>query len=281
MSSSLERKLVVTDIDIPTLPQVVAKINAMIDDPEMGTREIGRVVAEDAPISAKVLRIANSAYYGLRERVLSTEHATAVLGVRVLRNIAVQAAVIKQFEHLKRLPDFDMDELWRHSILTGEMCALLARKCRGRLGLAPDEFYVVGLLHDMGKIVLVDNLGEQYLEVVRQSKRTKTPIYVCENRTLGTDHTVIGEIVARRWSLPDIVCRAIRFHHGPLEEVAKNPIVALVGNVNLMTQHVAERNLQAAYEVFDQPTCRALGVRYDDCREMVAKAIELLPGIAV
>ena len=147
-------ELIRNNINLPTLPQVVAKINSLVDDPDVGTREIGAAVSEDAPIAAKVLKIANSAYYGLRETVLSTEHASAVLGVRQLRTIAMQASVISQFEHLKQ-STFDIDGLWRHSIVTGHACAAVARRCRARIGLAPDEFHVVGLLHDMGKILKV------------------------------------------------------------------------------------------------------------------------------
>ena len=90
-------KLIEGQLNLPTLPLIVAKINTLVDDPEVGTREIGQAVSEDAPIAAQVLRIANSALYGLRAKVLSTEHATAILGVRQLRNIALQASVIKRF----------------------------------------------------------------------------------------------------------------------------------------------------------------------------------------
>ena len=121
--------LIRSHLTLPTLPTVVAKINSLVDDPDVGTREIGQAVAEDAPIAAKVLKIANSAYYGLRETILSTEHASAVLGVRQLRTIAMQASVISQFEHLKRSA-FDIDQLWRHSIATGHACAGIARNCR-------------------------------------------------------------------------------------------------------------------------------------------------------
>jgi HD-like signal output (HDOD) protein len=281
MNPSLRERLALDSFDIPTLPSVVAKINAMVDDPEVGTRELGRVVAEDAPISAKVLKIANSAYYGLRERVLSTEHATAILGVRALRNIAMRAGVIAQFAHIKSTPDFDVNELWRHSILTGQVCAELARSAQGRLNLAPEEFYVVGLLHDVGKVVLLDNLGAEYVAIIREAARSGVPMYVCEKQTLGMDHTEVGEFIALRWNLPAVVCRAIRYHHGPLEEVVKSPIVALVANVNIMVQRVAAGDAQGALNVFDRETCSKLGVRHDECQRLVAKAFAFLPQIAL
>src|SRR5205085_316330 len=99
-TSPRAKQLIAKSLSIPTLPIVVQKVEALLRDPKVGTREIGSLVAEDPPLAAKVLKIANSSYYGLREHCVSTEQATAVLGMRVLRNVVTQAAVIKQFEHL-------------------------------------------------------------------------------------------------------------------------------------------------------------------------------------
>jgi HD-like signal output (HDOD) protein len=121
-------------VELPTLPQVVAKINALVEDPDVGVREIGAAVAEDAPIAAKVLKIANSAYFGLREKVISTEHATAVLGIRMLRTVAMQASVLRQYDHVTGGSDFDCRHLWKHAILTGQVSAALASRCKARAG---------------------------------------------------------------------------------------------------------------------------------------------------
>jgi HD-like signal output (HDOD) protein len=94
MSTLRARQLIAKKISIPTLPSVVAKVQGMLEDPNIGARELGDVVASDAPLAARVLKIANSAYYGLRERCMLPQHATSVLGVRVLRNVITQAAVV-------------------------------------------------------------------------------------------------------------------------------------------------------------------------------------------
>src|SRR5688572_864083 len=133
---------------IPTMPSVVERITRLVENPDVGLKDIAQIVAEDAPLAAKVLKIANSTYYGLRERCISTQQAAAVLGLRVLRNVVTQASVIKQYEHLGN-QGIDLDELWRHSIVMAQSCSFLVRRCKNPIDLKPEEAYVCGLLHDL------------------------------------------------------------------------------------------------------------------------------------
>ena len=278
MSSQKADDLIRNNINLPTLPQVVAKINSLVDDPEVGTRQIGAAVAEDAPIAAKVLKIANSAYYGLRETVLSTEHASAVLGVRQLRTIAMQASVISQFEHLKNSA-FDIDGLWRHSIVTGHACALIARRCRARIGLAPEEFHVVGLLHDMGKILMLEGLGKLYLEVIEAAEQNEVDLTESEERLLGFDHAHVGSLVAGHWGLPAAIVEAIRYHHGPEAAIQRDPVVALVAHTNQLVHRVEQHELTEAVGAFGDGVQRMLGLRPTDLEEVVEATVEMLPHV--
>jgi putative nucleotidyltransferase with HDIG domain len=255
-------------LTIPTLPIIVQRVNQLIDDPRAGTREIGTVLAEDAPLAAKVLRIANSAYYGLQEPCMSAQQASSVLGVRALRNAVAQAAVIRQFDHL-RSTGFDMDALWRHSILTAQACSHLAYKS-SVVELTPDEFYSCGLLHDIGKVVMLDKLGDRYADIVRRSEVTEIPLHVAERDELGYDHTDVGSIVAERWGLPIPVAAAIQFHHGPREAVRDSAVVSLVANTNLIVHHVTDGDLAAAASIIDSQTASFLGLRPDSIADTIA-----------
>jgi putative nucleotidyltransferase with HDIG domain len=237
-SDFLERALG-NQVSIPTLPVVVQRINAMMTDPEIGLRDIGREVAKDAPIATKVLRIANSAFYGLREKVVSTEHAASVLGLRVLKNLVLQASVIAQFEHLAKLGGFDLEAQWRHSIAVAQFCQELTRGSGVGFALGPDEFYSCGLLHDIGKVVLLDNLAREYVEVVQSAAKSGRPIHVVEDEQLGFDHAAIGARVAQTWGLPDVLVRAIGMHHGKLETLlADNPNAAVVATANAIVHRL-------------------------------------------
>ena len=269
MSTFRAKQLIQDNLNIPTLPTVVQRITELIDDPESGTGEIGRLIYEDAPLTAKVVRIANSAYYGLRERCLSTEQASSILGVRVLHNVVVQAAVIQKFDHLSQFPGFDLDAIWRHSILVAQACARMARNCRGTIGLSPEEFHVCGLLHDLGKVVMVDNLGAEYLEVYQEAALIGEPLHTLEERHFGFNHTDVGAMVSVRWSLPAAASAAIQFHHGPRENVQEDPVVALVANANVVCHRVVAGNLDDALATLDETTSSFLGLDQDHVQAIV------------
>ncbi len=281
MSLSRAQSLVAKNLDLPTLPQVVAKINALVEDPDVGVREIGAAVAEDAPIAAKVLRIANSAYFGLREKVVSTEHATAVLGIRMLRTVALQASIIGKYDSLDAGSDFDCRLLWRHSILTGQTAAVLASKCRARISLAPEEFHVVGLLHDIGKILFLEGLGEEFLACARDATERGLPLHVCEQARLGFHHGHVGALIASGWGLPQLVADAIEFHHGPRERLLGEPAVALVALVNLAAHSIEQGDTTGAIAAFDERARTLLGVTLEDVEFTMAQACARWPQIDV
>lgn len=273
MSTFQARKLVPSSISIPTLPAVVQKVQRMLENPDCGAREIGVVVAEDAPLAARVLKIANSAYYGLRERCLLPQNAAAILGVRVLRSVITQAAVMRQYEHL-RGGEFDLDGLWKHSILVAQCASFLGKRCRRLTGLSPDELHVCGLLHDLGQVVLLECMRNDYLEVVRWAKQNNAPLFVAEQQRLGFTHADVGHVVAQQWGLPPQVAVAILSHHGPNDDIQNNPVVALIAHTNVLVTRVLEGNLSAAATAFDAHALTFLGLTADD----VTAAVQFVDG---
>lgn len=272
MSLAAAQRLVSRTLELPTLPQVVAKLNALVEDPDVGVREIGAAVAEDAPIAAKVLKLANSAFFGLREKVVSTEHATAVLGIRMLRTIALQASVIRVYGHLNGGSEFDCRKLWRHSILTGQTTAALAAKCRARIGLAPDEYHVVGLLHDIGKILLIEGLGQEFLACVSEARERKLPEHECEESRLGFHHGHVGALIASNWGMPQLVADAIQHHHSPRARLLAEPAIALIGLVNLAAHELENGDAAAAALVFDDQARAVLGATAHDVEAVMTQA---------
>ncbi len=265
---------------LPTLPSVVQRMNSLLADPDVGTREIGAVLANDPAMAAQVLRIANSASMGLRERVLSTEHAAAVLGMRALRNIALQASVIGQYDHLEG-GAFDLRRLWKHSILVAQLCQSLASVCSGDLELAPEEFYTVGLLHDLGQVVLLEAVPDDFLECVAASRRDDKPLHELEEAAFGFGHAELGARIAMRWSLPGTMVSAIQFHHGPEEEVQAEPAVALVELANRVADAASQGSQPAALACLDRERAELLGIDPKGFFAAVQQAIEAWPTIEV
>jgi putative nucleotidyltransferase with HDIG domain len=121
-----------------------------------------------------------------------------------------------------------LESVWHHSILVAQLAQSLAREAHRPLGLGAEEFYTCGLLHDIGKAVMLESLGEKYVEVVAEAQREHQAVHVVEARRLSFTHVDVGALVATRWQLPEPVVRAIEFHHGPQYEVLAHPAVAVV-----------------------------------------------------
>lgn len=281
MSLATQKNVALPDnFTIPTMPAVVQRISALLEDPNVGLREIAVVVSEDAPLAAKVLKIANSTYYGLRERCMSTQQAAAVLGVRVLRNVVTQASVIQQFEHLGR-QGIDLDEIWKHSIITAQAASFVVRRCKKPIELKADEAYVCGLLHDLGQVVLLDNLKQGYVELVRRGAAGNLPLSLVEQQTLGFDHSDVGHKIATRWGLPPPIIRAVAYHHGPAKEMETDPVITLIAKVNLHASCVSRGNLIAAQAAFDGPASTLLGLSPSDVADLTEYVQEALRTVEV
>lgn len=262
-------------IKLPTLPDVVTKIMKMVDDPKVRISDIGAVIAQDPAITAKVLRIANSAYYGLAKAAISPEQAATVIGGRSLRNIALQASVIGNFEHLASRYDFDVNELWVHSVFTAQLCQELARRAPPSPSIGPEEFYTCGLLHDVGKAVMLDSLREEYMAVYKHARDTSEAIHLAEERILGFTHVEVGALVAQRWQFPEPVAHAIRFCHGPRDEVVSNPATAVVALCDQLSYRIDTPGFGAALPRLTALARETLKMRPEDFGAFVERAAVL------
>lgn len=248
---------------LPTMPAVVQRLSWMLEDPNVGLRDIALVVAEDAPLAAQVLKVANSAYYGLKERCISTHQAAAILGIRVLKYTVTQASVIQQYDHLHGR-GIDLDHLWQHSIVVGQSSAFMMRRAKQKFEIGCDEIYVCGLLHDLGQIALLDNLGERYVEIAEEARASGEPLFRVEERVLGYHHADVGAHIATSFGLPPAIVHSIGQHHASPAEIAADPIVALTACTNDLVHRVADNDLDGAHGIFGGPVARVLGVTPED-----------------
>ncbi|TAJ21531.1 MAG: HDOD domain-containing protein [Planctomycetota bacterium] len=268
-----------SNVQIPTLPEVVTKLSAMVENPLVGIAEIGRTVREDAAMTTRLLRVANSATVGLSEPVLSVEQATATLGARAVRNLALQAAVIDLFEDLPSTDELDIQLVWRHAILTAQVAQLLATELKAGLPLAPDEYYSCGLVHDIGKLVLLQALGEEYLAVMHDARRNGKATHVAEQEELGYTHVDVGARVAAYWRLPPVLIEALQFHHGPLERIRADKSIAVVAFADQIAYRVQAGAADACVATLRPEAGRVLGIAPQAFERIVAQAAELWPTI--
>jgi len=196
--------------DLPSLPKVVEKLLHLTD--KASTREFADIIATDQGLSAKVLRLVNSAFYSLRAPISSLRHASSLLGVRTLKSLALSVSVIQIFK--RSIPGFDPLRFWRHSLSVAMVGQKVAEKIR--LGF-PDEVYIAGLLHDTGIALMVQHYPAEYAKVALPGTEGLPETLARETETFGLSHTEVGFNLASHWRLPSMVGLGIRHHHTTAE----------------------------------------------------------------
>ncbi len=205
--------------DLPALPQVVVQVIKLTEDPDSTAQDINNVLNQDQAITARVLKMANSAFYGFPRRIGSVTDAIILLGFRTLRSIVMAASVSDILNKEMEGYALEYGELWRHSQCTAMAARLIARKSKfAFLDLA----YTAALLHDIGKVILNNTMKETYREVVASVTDDNISFIDAENKILGFNHAEVGARVAEKWNLPPETVEAIQLHHSP-EDAQVNP----------------------------------------------------------
>mgnify|MGYP001170023607 FL=1 len=220
--------------DLITLPRAYHRIREMLDDPRCGAADIGRVIQHEPALTAKVLRIANSAYYGLPSKIDTIPMAITVLGTRALSDLVLASAVASAFEDIDT-DLVDMADFWHHSVYCGIMARLLSKHLR--LGQS-EQLFVGGLLHDLGKLVIYMRLPEQASEVLRLFAESERPLYEIEREVHGFDHADVGRALVASWDLPEGLQEAIGYHHNPQADLPYADEVALIHSANALSKKV-------------------------------------------
>ncbi|MDR1608463.1 MAG: HDOD domain-containing protein [Deltaproteobacteria bacterium] len=204
--------------NLPTVPGIVAKISRMVENPETSAAEVGRLISQDQVLSAKVLRMANSAFFGMSRKISSISQALVILGFDVVKGLVLTSSV---FDMIQK----SMAGLWEHSIgcaaASGAVATVLGRD-------DAEEILVAGLLHDLGKVVLALNLPEEMAVVLKKVAEGPILFYEAENELLDFDHCDLGEWLAEHWNLPESLAEPMRLHHRPEKAVLNPERVAIV-----------------------------------------------------
>ncbi len=216
---------------LPTLPDVLLKLNEVMADPEASADEVAQVISLDPSIATNILRIVNSAYYGLQVRVSSVNLAVSIMGFNMTRKVALKAAVFTQFSNRDActVPHFDLSQFWRHSIYTGVAARTLGQATDALAGTHPEDLYICGLLHDIGKVILLESAREPFGDAIAASVRDQRSLQAVEQEVFGYTHADVGSVLAIQWFLPEELTIAIRYHHEPESDPFYKTLSTLVG----------------------------------------------------
>lgn len=201
--------------DLPSIPETLIRILKVLDDPASGPADLTRVVRMDAPVMAKILRLANSPYYSSRGDLADINRCVAVLGYRTVRQVAICITVATSLINAveKAGGQLDYRELWRHSVITGAIAKHLARMS----GYPdPEEAFTAGLLHDMGKFVLEVYAPQGYARLVADRQARGCALCTLEQEQFGFDHAALGAAFAEAWRFPPVLVRAFAGHHAQI-----------------------------------------------------------------
>jgi putative nucleotidyltransferase with HDIG domain len=196
--------------DLPTLPAVAMEVNKMLLDDDITINKLSHTIEKDQAMVSKILKLVNSAFFGLRGRISTISHAIVVLGFNTIRNAVVTISIINAFSVKESLDGFDIADFWKHSVAVAVTSKYLAEKA----GIRPaDNCFVAGLLHDMGKIVMLQHFKDLFQKVWLAVHGNGLSFYEAEKSQIQIDHAWIGGYLAQKWQLPMPLIDAIRYHH--------------------------------------------------------------------
>jgi len=237
--------------DIPTLPTIVFELNELLQDPNTPITDISDIIEKDQAMSLRVLKLVNSAFYGIHKEVNDIGNAIVLLGFNTVRNAIVSLGVINSFSGVKSLEGFDISDFWKHSLAVAVVSKSLAEKTKIA---SPDSCFVGGLLHDIGKVILAQYFQDLFEKVWNAAKRENISFYEAEKKEISTDHGRIGAYLATNWELPESFIDVIRWHHDVRNDSESKKMILIIylsdiivnsynadpdGNIDLSAMHPA------------------------------------------
>ncbi|MGD2022493.1 MAG: HDOD domain-containing protein [Desulfobacterales bacterium] len=216
----------------PSMPGVGAKLLILLEEPKSSVSEIEETLRFDPGLTANVLKLANSAYFGIPSKIGSLKQAVILLGLKRLVQLVVASCVSAIMD--KSVPGYDLPSgnLWRHSIAVSIAAEALVED---KENVGVEDVFTPALLHDIGKIVLGSFVREE-MEAIQSIAAKGIPFVVAENMVLGTDHAAIGARILAHWNLPADVINAVRWHHEPDSPDASNIQMDVVYLANVLCQ---------------------------------------------
>jgi putative nucleotidyltransferase with HDIG domain len=231
------RERVKSIIQLPALPTLALEVVEMVDNPKTSAQQLGRLISADQALTAKVLKIANSPFYGFPKKISTVDFAIIVLGFDALKEIVISIALVSSLQK-KTDRYFDTKSFWDHSISTGAIARRLARDVGYRV---TGEVFVAGLLHDMGISVMNKYFMSDFHRIIDIVHDSELTFREAEESVIGISHAEIGSWLAERWNLPDHLVEAVLCHHDPSKAKINPQLVAIIHCADVFAGQIATK----------------------------------------
>lgn len=260
--------------NLPTLPAILLRLLAACDNDDTPISEIANLISKDPVLSFKVLQLVNSAYYGFRYSFKGIEQAVIYLGANTIKNLAITMSVHQVFERkrFKKVKRFNISVFWYHSL----MCATLAKRIAQKTGFVNiDEAYLSGLLHDIGRLILISTFPKEHESILARTEDRKNTLWA-ETQLLGVTHCEAGSWLMQKWKMSSTMADAILYHHESLKKVIEAfPLVKILYVSSLLSEN--NSNIEERNDAIDQ----LMGLSQTDIQEIFDGAAEEVEQIAV
>lgn len=260
-------------IELISLPEIFIRVNEVMEDPKHDAKQLGDVISHDPSLTARILRIVNSAYYALATKIDLVSRAVSVVGEDDLRNLVLATSAV---DTMQRIPNelVDINLFWRHSVLTGIIARLLSKQCNILHG---ERLFVAGLLHDIGKLILYFKEPELSQQVLIQAAETDGVLYHAEQEIIGFTHADVGGALMRNWEMADSLIEVVSYHHQPLKATYFPTETALVHIANCVVNAIVpgtaiDENLLDDIPSFEPRTLEVTGINFAVLPEIMEKA---------
>jgi len=253
-SRALDR-IVSTIGDLPASPAIVASLMNLTADINVDIEKIGQTISADQALTARLLKLSNSSFYGRAKEVTSLREAVVLLGFKTVRSLAVAASTHSLYH--KGEDNYFAARLWEHSLATA-ICARHTAQITGHS--LYEEAFIAGLMHDIGKMVFNQQAADQYGEIISRVEAERLSFIDLEDEILGFNHTDVGMLLLHKWSFPALLSGAVFEHHGPIvEEDIIIPLSVVVNAANYIAKHFAEGfNDYSVEDLLSLPSSRCL-----------------------
>lgn len=273
----LKKKILRTVRDLPPMPQTVFKAREIMADPNSSFETLARVLETDPAIATKILKLANSAYYGFVGKISSIQHATMVLGHKTLSEIVTMAGSLNILGKEMQGYGLDPGELWQHSLGVAFASKMIARKKEPAL---EDDSFAAGLIHDMGKLVLDKYLVERLVVFKQVLQNAEGSFLAAEKQVLGFDHAEIAAELCKNWNIPDSFAVAIRYHHQPSRSgESKLAHIIHMADVIALMSGIGTGIDGMQYQV-DPKTMGFLRLGEEDIQSMIGEVVEAVQKVS-